>query len=55
MNGKLHSIGFTIPTQLPSEGWQTHKNSTRFEPEHKQPMLHMELNKDDESSGAKQR
>jgi hypothetical protein len=26
--------------QLPSQGWKTNKTSTRFEPEHKQPMLH---------------
>jgi hypothetical protein len=37
--------------QLPSEGWQTHKTSTRFEPEHKKPMLHTKSSKDDESSG----
>jgi hypothetical protein len=37
--------------QLPSQGWKTNKTSTRFEPEHKQPMLHTKSSKDDESSG----
>ena len=37
--------------QLSSQGWKTHKTSTRFEPEHKQPMLHTKTSKDDESSG----
>jgi hypothetical protein len=36
--------------QLPSQGWKTHKTSTTFEPEHKQPMLHTKSSKDDESS-----
>jgi hypothetical protein len=30
---------------------KTHKTSTRFEPEHKQPMLHTKSGKEDESSG----
>ena len=37
--------------QLPSQGWKTNKTSTRFEPEHKQPMLHTKTSKDNESSG----
>ncbi len=37
--------------QLSSQGWKTHKNSTRFEPEPKQPMLHTKSSKDDESIG----
>jgi hypothetical protein len=37
--------------QLPSQGWKTHKTSTRFEKEHKQPMLHTKVSKDKESSG----
>ena len=36
--------------QLPSQGWIAHKTSTRFEAEHKQPMLHTKTSKDDESS-----
>jgi hypothetical protein len=37
--------------QLPSQGCKINKTSTRFEPEHKQPMLHPKSSKDDESSG----
>ncbi len=37
--------------QLPVQGWKTHKNRTRFEPEPRQPMIHSKSCKDDESSG----